>query len=782
MKQFLYAIKSLLLNRARSLTFHQNKQEDGPDLRAATNSRRSWQTRLAIILICSAVLSGFATYGALTETPPFGNDSGLVIWLLNIDLIILSLLVMLIAQRVVGLWSGRKRGLAGSQLNVKLVYIFSVLAAVPMILMTVFSAFFFHFGVQTWFSDRVQTAVNESQAVAQSYLHEHQQVIRADVLAMANDLDRQADVLILNRAGFQKFMETQSLFRNLSEAIIFNQSGEILAQSGLSLSLQHEDIPPYGLTQADEGQVVMMTGDQDNRVRALVKLRNFGNSYLFVSRQVDPKVLAHLTATQEAAQDYADLQARYSGLQVTVTMIFVLVGLLLVCAAIWFGLILARQLSTPISQLIIAADRVRAGDLTSRVPDNGGLEEFDYLAQAFNRMTRQIQQQQGELIAANRQLDQRRRFIETVLGGVSSGVMGIDVEGKITLANAAAARFLRCATSDLLGRYITEVIPELSEPLSDLHQNRGEQQRFELSVMVQGKTRRNFIFHSAVELIGNEDRGTILTFDDISELQSAQRKAAWSDVARRIAHEIKNPLTPIQLSAERLRRRYMEQISSDPEIFAQCVDTIIKNVSDIGRMVDEFSAFARMPEPVMQENDIYQTLNEAIVLQRSAHQNIEITLGGKPLKGPISVYYDARQLRQVLNNLLQNAIDSLNQQQDKKKTRKIAVTYKAGRDDFMLCVSDSGPGFPSETTHESLLEPYVTHKEKGTGLGLAIVKKIIEDHEGTLILGDDSRLHKMAGWKDFGGAHVTFILPRRRNLHVDKSAEDKNMIKAKNAA
>jgi two-component system nitrogen regulation sensor histidine kinase NtrY len=720
---------------------------------------RKWRSKLAYLLIIAAIASGIATYAALTETPPLGNDPDTVIWLLNIDLIILLLLVALIARRIVSLWSGKKRGLAGSHLHVRLVYIFSILAAAPAIIMTIFSAFFFHFGVQTWFSTRVQTAIEESQAVAEAYLEEHRQVIRADTMAMATDLDREAPILMNNQDAFDKFVQTQSLLRNLSEVIVFEPSGKVLARSGLTFSLEFEDVPEDSMRRAAEGDVVIMTGGNDDRVRALVKLNNFFGTYLYVGRMVDPKVLSHVTSTREASQDYEDLQNRYSSLQVTVTMIFVVVGLVLLTLAMWFGLILARQLVTPISALISTADRVRAGDLSARVPEQDTLQEFDYLAQAFNRMTKQIQEQQNELIDANRQLDRRRRFTESVLTGVSAGVLGIDVKSQINIANSSAAELLGFK-DDLVGRNITDILPALQGLLEQAHKRPGKTTQGEIPYISDSGTRLIFLVRIVIELIGDQEVGAILTLDDITELQSAQRKAAWSDVARRIAHEIKNPLTPIQLSAERLKRKYLGQIKEDPETFSLCTETIIKHVEDIGRMVSEFSSFARMPEPVMELDNLSRHIKEAIFLHKQAHRDIAINYRESPNGGNFQVQFDAQQIRQALNNLIQNAVDSITGQQEQLGKGLIdIIVAQYERDEVVVIVSDNGPGLPKGANPESLTEPYVTHKLKGTGLGLAIVKKIMEDHGGKLVLGAPEWLKSIDGWKDLGGATLVLILP-----------------------
>lgn len=724
---------------------------------------REWQNVLVAVLVLCGIVSGIATYAALNEAPPFGNSPDTVIWLLNIDLILLLFLVAIIANKLVGLWSGRKRGIAGSHLHVRLVYTFSILAAAPAIIMTVFSAYFFHFGVQTWFSQRIQTAINESQAVAQAYLEEHKQIIRADTLAMANDLDRQSFMLLGNPSALQRVIQTQSVLRNLSEVIMFDSYGKVLARSGLTFTLEFEEVPNYAMEQAEFGDVVIMTGSNDDRVRALIKLNGFVDSYLFVGRMVDPQVLSHLNATKEAAQSYNDLESRTSNLQVTVNMIFVIVGLLLVLIAIWFGLILARQLVTPIRELISASDRVRAGDLTTRVEDFKGIEEFDYLGRSFNRMTKQIEEQQSALILANRQLDRRRRLTETVLEGVSSGIVGVDERGVVNLANSSAAKLLGAEVVQLTGFPFSDIFPSAADLLVQAHDRPHKMTQAEIPFLQEDGLNKIFLVRIAIELIGDEEVGAIITFDDITELQSAQRKAAWADVARRIAHEIKNPLTPIQLSAERLKKKYIDQISVDRDIFSQCTDTIIKHVGDIGHMVNEFSSFARMPEPVFKDGEIVTLVRDILVLQENAHSNIDFeTIADEPV---LPSRFDAQQIRQALTNLVQNAIESIVVKNKEHNSGgnykgKIRVITGIHGDKIFISVIDNGLGLPKEEDPARLAEPYVTHKTKGTGLGLAIVKKIMEDHSGKLLMGYPEWLRKRYPDKELTGACVTLLIAR----------------------
>ncbi|MGH1398669.1 MAG: ATP-binding protein [Alphaproteobacteria bacterium] len=711
------------------------------------------QNALVAVLVLVAIVSGVATYGALNEMPPFGNDPDTVIWLLTLDLVLLLSLVSLIAKRIVAIWSGRKRGLAGSHLHVRLVSIFSLMAAIPVVIMGAAFVFFYYYGVQSWFSQRVQTAVDNSQAVAEAYLEEHKQVIRADTLAMASDLNRQASFFMANEAALSRAVRTQSVLRNLSEVMILDSSKRVLARSDLTFSLEFETIPEFAMQQVEDGEVALMTGSNEDRVRALVKLDNFFDAYLFVGRMVDPKVLSHLSATREASEDYTQLKSRLSRLQIIMTMIFVMVGLLLLFSAIWFGFVLARQLVNPISELITNADRVRAGDLSARVQEFGTIEEFDYLARAFNRMTTQVEEQQGALIDANRQMDQRRLFTETVLAGVSSGVIGVNAKNKITIANQSAAEYLGLNVDKIIGKKLSKIIAEFDMLLTEAKERPQKITQREITVKI--NEQRIFFVRIGVEKIGKKDYGAVITFDDITELQSAQRKAAWADVARRIAHEIKNPLTPIQLSAERLRRKYLDQITTDPETFAQCTDTIVKHVEDIGRMVDEFSAFARMPEPVKKRQPLAPILEDALSLHQNAHVGIQFTSYG--LDGCDALAnVDAPQIRQALNNLIQNAVDSV-MAQDKKGCIHLFVTRHDG-ETLYIGVQDNGVGLPEAETPERLTEPYITHKEKGTGLGLAIVKKIMEDHDGEVIIGTPPWLKNCEGYEKLGGAAMGLLV------------------------
>ncbi len=709
--------------------------------------------KLIAVLIACSVASGIITFAAMTRSPFFTTDPTVVMILTVLDLVFLLLLGAVIAQRVFSIWRRRRHNQAGARLQVRMVSVFTLLAVAPALLVATCAVVFFYFGVETWFSKHVKTSLNESLEVAQAYVEEHKQVLRADALAMANDLNRQAVLLSSDPVRFAQAVSTQAYLRNLTEVIVFDGSGKILARSGLSFALSLEPITDEMLHHARQGDVTLIISDNDDRVRALVQLDNFVDTYLFVGRPVEAKVLAHMDTTQQAVSEYKKLELKRSGLQLTISLIFAAVATLLLLTAVWFGMNFATRLVGPISQLIDAADRVRNGDLNARVPEAGpgGDDELERLGRAFNRMTSQLGAQRAELVEANRQLDFRRRFTEAVLSGVSAGIVGLDPEYRINLMNASAAEFFGVVDpASINGHAVAELAPELQAVVQAMPTG----SRFfesQIEMRQPGKQARTLLVRVSSELADSETRGYVVTFDDMSELVSAQRTAAWADVARRIAHEIKNPLTPIQLSAERLRRKYANEIITEPEVFQTCTATIIRHVEDIGRMVDEFSAFARMPAPVIKEHELRELCRQAVFLQATGRGDIRYIQDLPP--SPCYAECDSRQIAQALTNLLKNAAEAIDARpvpiEGQLPQGEIRI-HLHSKDEFIeLSVEDNGKGLPVED-RKSLTEPYVTTRSKGTGLGLAIVKKIMEEHRGELTLTD------RAG----GGAVVRLSWPR----------------------
>ena len=700
-------------------------------------------------LALAALTSGVVTYAAVTGALPFAADAHSILLLLLIDLVLLLLLGTVVAKRLVEIWAQRRRGLAGSRLHVRLVVLFSLIAVIPTIIVAIFSYLFLSVGLESWFSERVRSAITQSSVFADAYLQEHQQAIRNDVLAMAVVLNQESASLSVSPQRLEDEITGLARLRSLDEVIVIDGDRRVLARSKLSFLLSYEVVPTWAIGQADAGGVALITRESDTRVRALVRLDAFPDAYLYVGRFVEPAVLGYVDQTRRTATQYEQLEQQRTVFQITVAVIFLIIAMIFLFAAVWVGLNFATQLAKPISGLIAAAERVRSGDLAARVTEGEGDEEFASLSRAFNRMTSQLQSQQSELIEANRQLDQRRRFTVTVLAGVSAGVIGLDQLGRVNLPNRSASLLLGTELDHHIGEELGEIVPEMAELIAaaSLRPDRLAQSQVQLAR--RGRT-HVLLVRIAAEQESGEVKGYVVTFDEVTELLAAQRKAAWADVARRIAHEIKNPLTPIQLSAERLRRKYLRQIESDAETFSICTDTIIRHVEDIGRMVDEFSSFARMPTPVIKSENLLEICRQALFLQRNAHLDIDFELiAPETLPGTAC---DARLIGQALTNLLKNAAESIQGRSgDTAELPRghivIRILAEEGHG-VTIAVEDNGKGLPVQE-RERLTEPYVTTRAKGTGLGLAIVKKIMEEHGGSLSLDD----------RDGGGAVVRLIFP-----------------------
>tara|TARA_Y100000588_G_scaffold288831_1_gene307320 strand:+ start:8768 stop:11005 length:2238 start_codon:yes stop_codon:yes gene_type:complete len=704
--------------------------------------------RFAIVVVVTSIFFGLATYSALTgAVSAEGADPLTILILLNVDLVLLLVLGALLALRVNRLWNERRQGSIGSRLHSRMLILFGLVAATPAVVVAVFSISFFNFGLEAWFNERVVTAFQRSRAVASAYIKDHQEFIKADVLSIAAAINRTDAEITTNFAHFSKLLNSLADERSVSEAIVIRRDGKVLASTKLSFLLTFDSLSNNFLEQASRGEIIIATSDSSDRVRALARLDNIPGTFVYIGRFVDREVLEHLERVTVAVNEYEALQSKSSNIQIIFTLLYLLVALLLLFAAIWIGMMFANRLVREISDLVVAAEKVRAGDLTARVSEGVEGDEIGSLNRAFNRMTSQLQRQRKDLISANQQLDERRRFTEAVLLGVSSGVIGLDENSKIFIPNRAALDLLTALPTELIGSKINNVLPEFMPLMENLRNSGQTMVQDQIRINRKGRVRTLLVRLNA-QKEQHTTLGYVVTFDDITELVNAQRAAAWSDVARRIAHEIKNPLTPIQLSAERLKRKFLSDIDKDKDIFAMCTDTIVRQVSSIRSMVDEFSTFARMPAPIRERVNISELIKGVVSMHRLATPHVEFTIG--PMEDEISVSCDHKQFTQAINNLILNAVDAVEHIPDfDGSQKKIDVKlFRIGKTELELMVEDNGCGLPKELI-DRLVEPYITTREKGTGLGLAIVKKIIEDHGGVLNLKD------RAG----GGASISLRFP-----------------------
>ncbi len=683
-----------------------------------------------------ALVVGLVSYAFLTgrRAPAEGFSPSLVALLLVANLLPLLALLFLIGRRVAVLIAHRRAGRAGARLHVRLVALFAALVAMPTILVVVFASLLFQFGVQFWFSDRAKTVLDNADLVAEAYVEENKSRILDDIVAMGRDVsDYWADFGV-NSPSFREGLAFQVAARNLSEAAVFRTDGPepaILAAVALDEPQLPRRMAALDLAQIQPGEALAIASARD-RVEAVVRLSAAVPIFVYTSRVVEPRVLQQVARTQAALSDYKALTERSRALQWRFNLILLVVALLVVAVAVWFAILLATRLVEPIGDLAEAAERVGEGDLDARVDPQRAGDELGALARSFNRMTGQLKAQQKALLEANTQSEMRRHFIEAVLSGVSAGVLSVDEDGQIQLANASAESLLDSDSSGLAGRPLDAVAPALAALLQTARAEAvvaGEISRARTGG--HGGTDTQTL---AVRLTADSGhRGNyILTFDDITQQLADQRRAAWSDVARRIAHEIKNPLTPIVLSAERLKRRFGHEIRNDVEVFDKLTETIIRQVGDLRRMVDEFSSFARMPNPSFHTESLLEIARQALFLAEVATPNVHFSLHA-PTQLPAFVC-DRRQIGQAFTNLLKNAAEAI---QSATHPAKSEVEIRISKDGDLLAVEilDSGCGIPDEL-RDRLFEPYVTTRQRGTGLGLAIVKRIIEDHHGRMAIGN----------------------------------------------
>jgi two-component system nitrogen regulation sensor histidine kinase NtrY len=716
---------------------------------------------IGFVVVILSLVSGFATYLILTGLTPIVPRDDIVLTVLFINVVLILAMFAVIGWQAIGLAKAWRDKEAGARLHVRIVGMFSIIAALPAILLAIGATTTFSRSLDNWFSTRTRQIIANSLDVANAYLEEHGQVIRTDIVNMAKDLDDAADTLRDDPEQFRTQVIAQAGLRDLPAAYVIDAEGRPIISAVEDSRLPYVPPPPQVIAHAEAGQVPLLMPSNSYRVAAITKLNAYPGSYLYVLRGVSPKVMGYLRQTQAGVAEYEELRKRRGGLKIAHGLMYFMISMTALLAAIWAGLWFAGRFVAPIRRLIAGAQEVSRGNLNVTLPVRRGEGDLRRLSQTFNTMTAELKMQRDALVSANEQLLERRRFIEAVLTGVSAGVLGLDREGRIRLANRSAEQLLGAGAENLVGRRLEDAVPEIGELLTKAEEKRlAYRLQHQVKLINNNGDERILAVRFTREVEGGEEQGTVVTVDDITELVSAQRTSAWADVARRIAHEIKNPLTPIILSAERIRRKYGKVITDDRETFDKLTATIERQAGDIKSMVDEFASFARVPKPVMEPGDLRDVVQEPVILFRESHPHIayELDLPAEPLMG----LFDRRLITQAVTNLIKNAteaVESAAEAPEPDWSGRIEAILRSVDGRIEIEVIDNGIGLPKQN-RSRLLEPYVTNKgNKGTGLGLAIVQKIVEQHDGMLTLEDAP-----PGPQRSRGALVRITLPVRNEF------------------
>ncbi len=703
---------------------------------------RRWQRFQNVATLGLVVLGpilALVTFLVMGPLEQGAQSNGLRVVLLA-DLVYVIIVAALVLQRVVQMITARRAQSAGSRLHLRLTGVFAIMALLPTVTVAVFATLSVNMGLEAWFSDRVGRVVSNSVAAAEAYEEEHRRdlITDAKVLASIINATKRATVF-LDDGDIRKVLSEgqREIQRGLREAFVIDGTGEIRARGQSSYLFDFEEPTPEQIQRALEEDVIVIQDWDNNEFRALLPLRTIPDRFLYVSRNVDGDILNLLDETKETAVFYQQRESERGRVLFEFGLLYLGFAVILILAAVWLGLWFAERLARPVGRLTSAAQRVGAGDLDVQVREEEGNDEIAQLSTYFNQMTRQLKAQRAKLLTNTEQIERRRRLFDSVLGSVSSGVVGLDAKGRVTFVNRAAERLLAWQ-EDRQSVDLSVAVPEFSELFERLKRSANGFVQDEVRVTRGGTQEHLLVRISTRRSEAGRREGYVVAFDDVTDLVSAQRMAAWGDVARRIAHEIKNPLTPIKLSAERTRRKFSKLLGEkDAADLAQLTDVIVRQTDDLRRIVDEFSKFARMPEPQRKAESLTRLLREATLLQEAGQP--DVTFETDFVDDDLWADVDATMISQALTNLIKNAGEATETIVEKgqapdgfQPTIRIQSTRRDGRAE--LRISDNGIGLPEDRSR--LFEPYVTTRDKGTGLGLPIVKKIIEEHGGKLELVD----------------------------------------------
>src|SRR3954454_24960296 len=611
---------------------------------------------LAPFAVGLALLSALLTFVVLTGLTSIEPTRKVVVSFLLINGATILVLVGIIIREVWQMIQARRRGRAAARLHVQIVSLFSVIAVLPAVLVAIVANVTIDRGLDRLFSGPTKEVIQNSLIVANAYLHEHAQLIRGDILGMANDVSHARPLYDLDRSSFRQLLTASAASRNLPGAMLIDKEPKILETAQTGIQQDFQTPAPEFLSGVDENEPQIAVFIEANYVAAVIRLRGFTDTFLYVARLLDPRVVAQLRQTQSSVAEYAALESRKLVIQVAFALMFAVIALTILMASVLIGLNFANRLVAPIRRLMSAANIVSTGDLHVQVPVLRSEGDLAQLGETFNKMTQELRSQRDELVNASELVDSRRRFIEAVLSSASAGIIGVDASGNVGVLNRSAEKLIGHAESETLDHPLSDVLPELDDMMKTAREGTQRLVQGQITITRDGHERNLSVRVSAEQTSHSRD-SYIITLDDITELVSAQRTSAWGDVARRIAHEIKNPLTPIQLSAERLRRKFGKVITEDKAVFEQCTDTIVRQVDDIRRMVDEFSRFARMPKPVIEGEDVADTVRQAVFLMRVGHPDIDIEADIK--QEPMRARFDRRLISQALTNIIKNATEAI---------------------------------------------------------------------------------------------------------------------------
>ena len=697
---------------------------------------RSFGTFGLVLLAPVLALATFLALGPLAEV---ADSPGLRLVVLA-DLVYILVVATLVLREVARIVASRRAQSAGSRLHLRLTAIFGVVALVPTIVVAVLAVLSVNMGLEGWFSDRVSTALGNSVDAAVAYQQEHRDDLEQDARALGAylNINRRAAPFLSDGDLRQVLSQGQNqIQRGLREAFVIDGSGEIRARGERSYLFDYDRPSADDLARAAGGDVVLTEDRSQNEFRALVRLQAFPDRYLYVSREVDGQIIALLDETEQTVRLYRQVEADRGRLLFDFALLYLGFATLMILAAIWAGLSFGERLSRPVGQLAGAAQRVGQGDLDVRVPEATSDDEIAMLGRLFNQMTRQLKGQRDTLVEQNAATEESRRLFDSVLHSVTSGVIGLAVTGRVDFMNRSAMRLLSLVEQRDNGLTIEAAVPEFAALFERLTQSGLETVQDEVKLTRGGKQESLLVRMATRRNLEHELEGYVVAFDDVTQLVSAQRMAAWGDVARRIAHEIKNPLTPIQLSAERIKRKFSSVLSGEEKAsLEQLTEVIVRQTNDLRRIVDEFSRFARMPEPETRAEDMVQLLNDAVILQQAGQPETRFVVDIP--ERVVMAEVDATMIGQALTNLLKNGGEAIESLQEKgappDHVAELRIAMSLLPESLCIDISDNGIGLPPDRA--KLFEPYVTTRDKGTGLGLPIVKKIIEEHGGTLELLD----------------------------------------------